>query len=46
MKVEVKLYTAGKVHYEIVQAVDYDQAKRTAQARNPFSTVLSCNAKF
>ena len=43
---EVKLYVAGKVFYETVHARDYQDAKRTALARNPGAQVMSVNAKF
>ena len=46
MKVKVILYTAGIMHHEIVQAVDYDSAKRTAKARNPDARIVSCTAIF
>ncbi len=46
MKCEVKLYVAGTVFYEEVNARNYDDAKRTALARNPTATVVSVNAKF
>lgn len=46
MKVKVTLYVAGKVFEEIVQARDYQDAKRTALARNPTATVVSVTAIF
>ncbi len=46
MKCEVKLYVAGQVFYEEVQARDYADAKRVALARNPNARVVSVNAKF
>ncbi len=46
MKHEVKLYVAGKVFSEEVQARNYDEARKTALARNPYATVISVNAKF
>jgi len=46
MKVKVTLYVAGKVFEEIVQARDYQDAKRTALARNPTATVVSVTAVF
>tara|TARA_B100001996_G_scaffold230811_1_gene178056 strand:+ start:240 stop:383 length:144 start_codon:yes stop_codon:yes gene_type:complete len=46
MKHEVKLYVAGKVFSEEVQARNYDDARKTALARNPTATVISVNAKF
>ena len=44
MKCKVELYVSGKVFYELVEARDYQDAKRTAQARNPSAKVLSVNA--
>lgn len=46
MRCKVKLYVAGKVFDEIVEARDYDDAKRTALARNPTATVLGVTAIF
>ena len=46
MRCEVKLYVAGKVFTEEVEAVNYQDAKRTALARNPTAKVVSVNAKF
>ena len=46
MKCEVQLYVAGKVFTEQVHAVDYDEARRVALARNPNARVVSVNAKF
>ncbi len=46
MKVEVKLYVAGKVFSEFVEAVNYQDAKETALARNPKAKVISANAVF
>ena len=46
MKCKVQLYVAGKVFYEEVQAKDYEDAKRTALARNPSAKVVSVNAVF
>ena len=34
MKIEVKLYVGGKVFSEIVEAVNYQDARQTALARN------------
>jgi hypothetical protein len=44
MKCKVQLYVAGKVFDEIVEARDYQDAKRTALARNPSAKVLGVNA--
>jgi hypothetical protein len=46
MRCKVQLYVAGKVFYEIVEARDYDDAKRTALARNPSAKVVNVNAVF
>ena len=46
MRCKVQLYVAGKVFDEIVEARDYDDAKRTAVARNPSAKVLSVTAVF
>jgi hypothetical protein len=40
MRCKVQLYVAGKVFDEIVEAKDYQDAKRTALARNPSAKVL------
>jgi hypothetical protein len=46
MKCEVKLYVAGKVFTETVEARNYQDAKETALARNPKAKVVSVTAKF
>ncbi len=46
MKCEVKLYVAGKVFSEFVEARNYQEARETALARNPHATVMGVNAKF
>jgi hypothetical protein len=46
MRCKVQLYVAGKVFDEIVEARNYDDAKRTALARNPTAKVVSVNAVF
>ena len=45
MKCEVQLYVAGKVFTEQVYAVDYEEARRVALARNPNARVVGVNAK-
>ena len=45
MRCEVKLYVAGKVFYEEVEARNYDDARETALARNPKAKVISVNPK-
>ena len=44
MKCEVKLYVGGKVFSEIVEAVNYQDARETALARNPKAKVKSVTA--
>ena len=46
MRCEVQLYVAGKVFTEQVYAVDYEEARRVALARNPNARIVSVNAKF
>ena len=46
MKWAVKLYVAGKVFEENVHAVNYQDAKETALARNPKAKVVSVNPTF
>lgn len=46
MKVKVTLYVAGKVFDEVVQAANYDDARRTALARNPTAKIIAVNAVF
>ena len=46
MKCEVQLYVAGKVFTEQVYAVDYEEARRVAHARNPNARIVSVNAKL
>ena len=46
MKVEVTRYVAGTVFKEVVVARNYDDAKRTALARNPTAKVVSVTAVF
>ena len=46
MKVKVTLYVSGTVFYELVQARNYEDAKKTALARNPTATVVSVTAVF
>ena len=43
MKYEVKLYVGGKVFIENVQAVNLQDAKETAQARNPKAKIIGAN---
>ena len=46
MRCKVQLYVAGKVFDEIVEARDYEDAKRTALARNPTAKVVSVTAVY
>ena len=46
MKCEVKLYVAGTVFTETVQARDSQEARQVALARNPNATVMGVNASF
>ena len=46
MKCEVQLYVAVKVFSEQVYAVDYEEARRVALARNPNARIVSVNAKL
>ena len=46
MKVRVTLYVDGVLFQEVVQARNYEDAKRTAIARNPTATVVSVTAVF
>ena len=46
MKCEVKLYVAGKVFTETVEARDYQDARQTALARNPTAKVIGVTATF
>jgi hypothetical protein len=45
MKYEVKLYVAGKVFTEEVQAANYEDARETAIARNPKAKVIGVNPR-
>jgi len=46
MKCEVRLYVAGQVFNEEVRAVDYQEARQVALARNPNARVISVTAVF
>ena len=46
MKCEVKLFVAGTVFTEQVNARNYDEARQVAKARNPNARVIGVNAKF
>ena len=46
MKCKVQLYVAGTVFDEVVVARVYEDAKKTALARNPTATIVSVTAVF
>ena len=46
MLIEVKLNVGGQVFTEEVHAVNYQEAREVALARNPNARVISVNAKF
>lgn len=46
MKCSVKLYVGGKVFEEIVEAINYEDARQTALARNPNAKVVGVTAIF
>ena len=46
MRCKVTLFKAGTNFEETVVAVDYDDAKKVALARNPNSTIVSVTAVF
>ena len=46
MKCRVQLYVAGQTFTEEVRAVDYQEARQVALARNPNARIISVNAKF
>ena len=46
MRCKVTLFKAGTIFEETVVAVDYDDAKKVALARNPGSTIMSVPAVF
>ena len=46
MRCEVKLYVAGTVFNEEVIAVNYQEAREVALARNPNARVVSVTAVF
>ena len=46
MKCEVRLYVAGTVFTETVQARDYQEARQVALARTPSARVMGVNASF
>ena len=46
MRVKVELIVAGLVFTEEVRAVDYQEARQVALARNPNARIISVNAIF
>ena len=46
MRCKVTLFKEGTIFEETVVAVDYDDAKKVALARNPNSTIVSVTAVF
>ena len=46
MRCKVQLIVAGQVFNEEVRAVDYEEAKQVALARNPNARVISVTAVF
>ena len=46
MKWDVKLYVGGKVFTESVYAINMQDARETAIARNPKAKVISVNANL
>ena len=46
MKCRVQLIVAGQVFNEEVRAVDYQEARHVALARNPNARVISVTAVF
>jgi hypothetical protein len=46
MKIKVTLYVSGQVFDVIINARNYDDAKKTVIIRNPTATVVSVTAVF
>ena len=46
MRVKVEPIVAGQVFTEEVRAVDYQEARQVALARNPNARIISVNAVF
>ena len=46
MKCEVQLFVAGQVFTATGHAVDYQEARQVALARNPNARIISVNKKF
>ena len=46
MRVKVELYVAGQTFTEELRAVDYQEARQVALARNPNAKIISVTAVF
>ena len=46
MRVKVELYVAGQTFTEEVRAVNYQEARQVALARNPNAKIISVTAVF
>ena len=46
MRCRVQLFVAGQIFTEEVRAVDYQEARQVALARNPNATVIGVTAVF
>ena len=46
MRVKVQLYVAGQTFTEEVRAIDYQEARQVALARNPNARIISVTAVF
>jgi len=46
MRCRVQLYVAGQTFTEEVRAIDYQEARQVALARNPNARIISVTAVF
>lgn len=46
MKVKITLYAGGKTFEEVVVVAKFEDAKRTALARNPSAKVIAVNPVY
>jgi len=46
MRIKVTLWVGGKTFDEVVTVASYEDAKKTALARNPTAKVVAINAVF
>jgi len=46
MRIKVTLWVGGKTFDEVVVVASYEDAKKTALARNPTAKVVAINAVF